>query len=211
MKKKTEYFFLFGIIMLLIFLGIFLFLKSQQPFQEHFSQTREIEVPAILEEKGIISKMSLTLKKGSGRIFFDTTEVLVSEDTEQSAKEALDFAFKFLGVNRSDFDAIIRFKADAQVVEGSSAEVSIAIAAISILENKTLKRNVMITGTLNPDGTIAPVQKTREKFKAAERAGKKLFLVPYGSSQEINTSESTTEVKEVADIREALNYFYDSL
>lgn len=92
----------------------------------------------------------------------------------------------------------------------------------------------MITGTINPDGSIGPVGGVLVKAEAAKGVGAKLFLVPVGQgvqtsyvpenqcrtigryqycttdydSQEVNiTSQAGIAVKEVSNISEALKYF----
>ncbi|MBR9682442.1 MAG: ATP-dependent protease, partial [Candidatus Aenigmarchaeota archaeon] len=61
---------------------------------------------------------------------------------------------------------------------------------ISVLEQKELKENVIITGSVNENGTIGPVGSIYEKAEAAKNNGAKLFLVPKNSSIEIETKPS---------------------
>ena len=93
----------------------------------------------------------------------------------------------------------------------------------------------MITGTINHDGSIGPVSAILEKAKVSREAGANIFLVPllqnrdviyktdehceaFGISEicttetrpiKINvTEEAGINVVEVANVEEALKYFY---
>ncbi|MCK4968741.1 MAG: hypothetical protein KAS12_06810, partial [Candidatus Aenigmarchaeota archaeon] len=48
----------------------------------------------------------------------------------------------------------------------------------------------MMTGTINHDGVIGPAGKIIEKASAAKQAGSVNFLVPLGSSSELNYTQS---------------------
>ena len=74
------------------------------------------------------------------------------------------------------------------VVGGPSAGAAITIATISVLEQTPIKDNIMITGTIQKDGTIGPVSSIYEKAVAAKENGATLFLVPKNSSIDILTN-----------------------
>jgi uncharacterized protein len=69
-----------------------------------------------------------------------------------------------------------------QAVDGPSAGAATTVATVAALENKTVKENVIITGTINEDGSIGPVGGIFAKAQAANEAGAELFLVPPGQS-----------------------------
>ena len=58
--------------------------------------------------------------------------------------------------------------------------------------NKNIRRGVVITGTINPDGSIGKVAGILEKAKAVADSGYKTFLVPKGQSK-INYYEKVVE------------------
>lgn len=150
---------------------------------------REIEMPAVLDGEGILGRITVILEEGSGRVLLDTTDILVGEDTADSARNAVDVAFNFTGKRRENYNIIFKVDADAQAIEGGSAGAAMAIALISALDNLSLRKNAIITGTLNHDGTIGPASAVPEKVKAGKEAGKKFFLVPYTQSMKIEISE----------------------
>ena len=61
-----------------------------------------------------------------------------------------------------------------------------ALSIIAGLENKTLDKNVMITGTINENGTIGQAGGVFEKALAAKSSNIQTFLVPKGQSLEHN-------------------------
>jgi len=103
------------------------------------------------------------------------------------------------------------------------------------LENKSLRKDVVITGTINHDGSIGPVKGILAKAKASKEIGAKIFLVPltqgldviyetkkhcekFGPTEFCTTEqipkrvdiskEANITIKEVATIKEALGYFF---
>jgi uncharacterized protein len=51
---------------------------------------------------------------------------------------------------------------------------------MAVLQNESLKEDVVITGTVNADGTIGQVGGILEKAQAAKDIGASLLLVPIG-------------------------------
>jgi len=78
-------------------------------------------------------------------------------DTQYSIRTAKYVAEDIANINASDIDLIYSIETNASVIEGQSAGAALTIATIAILENKTLKSDVIITGTINPDGSIGSV------------------------------------------------------
>ncbi|RLF12883.1 MAG: hypothetical protein DRJ62_01510 [Thermoprotei archaeon] len=68
------------------------------------------------------------------------------------------------------------------VVDGPSAGAAVAVLASSLLLNVDLRKDVVITGTIDENGNIGRVGGILYKGEAAARAGAKIFLVPKGQS-----------------------------
>jgi uncharacterized protein len=66
----------------------------------------------------------------------------------------------------------------AQLIGGESAGAAAAILAIAALENKGLKDEAVITGTIEEDGTIGKIGGVLEKTRAVHDAGYRNFLIP---------------------------------
>ena len=63
---------------------------------------------------------------------------------------------------------------------GPSAGAALTIATIAALKHDSIRSDVVITGTINADGTIGQIGGVLEKAQAAKDIGAKLFLVPVG-------------------------------
>lgn len=151
------------------------------------AQVRFIKAPAISSDgAGVITELEVEVRDGRGRILV-TTEPLVGVDTQNSEKTAVHVAQNYTGINLDDKDIIFTFFADVNLVDGPSAGAGMATATIAALTNKTLNPKVMITGAINPDGTIGTVGGILRKAKVVADAGATTFLIPKG--QRIQTEQ----------------------
>ncbi|MCD6403463.1 MAG: hypothetical protein J7K98_04005 [Candidatus Aenigmarchaeota archaeon] len=199
------------------------------------SRVVEIKIPAVDNEgNGVMATLKVEVIPGRGRALTNINQILFWVDTQHSIRTALRVAQNITKVDLSKYDVIYSIETNASVIEGPSAGAAITIATIAALTNKTLNKNVTITGTINHDGSIGPVGGIVAKGKAAKKYGMKLFLVPLGQSyqtvyQEVKHCEKygfmtfcTTEIKpkkvdvakeigievrEVENVQEALKYF----
>lgn len=144
---------------------------------------RKMSVPAVTAEvKGVLTEIEVELVPGKGRILFNA-EPFAGIQTQNSERVAQAVAQNFTGKNLSDKDIIITFRAPAVSIDGPSAGAAMAILLISAIENKPIRNDASITGTIQPDGTIGPVGGVFAKAEAAHNASFKYFLIP--RSQEI--------------------------
>lgn len=194
----------------------------------------KINVPAVDENgKGVSTALVVEAKPGEGRVLTDINHILFFTDTQNSIQIARDVAQNITGVNTSRIDLFYEIETNASVVGGPSAGAALTVATVAALENRTPNSSVMITGTIEPDGSIGPVGAIEEKANASREAGAVLFLVPIGQgiqttytpvkrctqtdswtyceiryvAQETNVSSIGIQVKEVANMEEALKYF----
>jgi uncharacterized protein len=200
--------------------------------QERFVK---IYVPAVDSEgKGVATVLKVGIKPGSGKVLVDINNILFWLDTQQSIQTAKKVAQEITKADLSKFDLIYSLDINATVVEGPSAGAAISIATIAAIEGKDLNNKVMITGTINPDGSIGAVGGIIPKAQAAKEVGANTFLVPSGQGTQVSylpeekceqigyfTFCTTTykkkvenvgksvgiEVVEVRNIREAMKYF----
>ncbi|RLG13485.1 MAG: hypothetical protein DRN66_04100, partial [Candidatus Nanohalarchaeota archaeon] len=162
--------------------------SALSPFYEN---TVRMKLPAVMiDGTGIMTTALLKITEGEGNIFFNFNNVLISPDTEQSIRNAINVASDVTGVSTGNLDFYFTLSnINASMLEGSSAGAAFCIAVISALENKSLNHDVILTGSLNHDGTIGLVSGIKEKAIIARKTGAKLFLVPYGLSKELNFTE----------------------
>jgi uncharacterized protein len=189
---------------------------------------------------GVISTITVSIQgNGSGRVFVDTLP-LTDVDMQGSARLAVKVASALVSTGTQphldpgtcDFFFVVR--TTSPMIGGPSAGAIMTVAVISLLENWTLDNRTVMTGMINPDGSIGPIGGIPYKIDAAYSVGATRFLIPKGQmtytemvteSQIINgiTWENTypitrnvseyaqtnynMKVFEVEDINDALLYF----
>ena len=89
-------------------------------------------------------------------------------------------------------------------VSGSSGGLMFALHIYGALHGVRAGEPVAGTGTIALDGTVGPIEGTRQKLIAAERAGAKIFLVPVANYAEI-AHENGIRIVPVATFAQALD------
>ena len=194
-----------------------------------------LNAPAVDNQgNGVVTQLRVEARPGSGRTLVDINGILFFVDTQNSIQTARAVAENYTHTNLSDVDLVYSVETNASVIEGPSAGAALTISTIAALEGKQLNHNVVITGTINPDGTIGPVGGIAAKVNASKDVGASLFLVPEGQGSQTTYTPvqncqqigmityCTTEykaskidmskdfgidVKEVNSIQDALPYF----
>ena len=209
------------------------FVSAQQIPAEGFES--KINLAAVDNKgNGVVTPMTAEVKQGSGKILINIDKLNYWTDTQQSMQTARAVAEKITGVDAKKLDLIYSIKTEnATLVGGPSAGAALTVATIAALQNKTLPTDIMITGTIEEDGSIGKVGGVIQKAAAAKAIGAKLFLVPKGEGTQVYTKpeENCTraagfvfcetnykrvevsvgesvgiEVKEVSTIEEAMGY-----
>ena len=140
-----------------------------------------IQAPAVDPDgKGVLAQIDVRARPGSGEILANIDKILFWVDTQHSIRTARKTAENLTGLDLDGYDLIYSITANASVIEGPSAGAAITIATIAALENKTPNPRVMITGTVEENGTVGSAGGLIEKAKAAKEAGAILFLIPEG-------------------------------
>jgi len=186
---------------------------------------------------GVISTVTVTIQSnGSGRVFVDTLP-LTQVDMQGSARLAVKVASSLVkndencDVDPSKFDYFFVVRTSSPVIGGPSAGGIMTVATISLLENWEMDNRTVMTGMINPDGSIGPIGGIPQKIDAANSVGATHFLIPKGQGTYtemvattvngwITTVKPVTRniadyamdnygitVTEVADVNEALNNF----
>lgn len=143
---------------------------------------------------GMISRLTAEIMPGAGRVLVDT-HPLVGFDFQYADRTAVKVASKLTGYALDDdgeglegadvlflVSTLTGESVEIQSIDGPSAGAATTVATIAALGNKIVKENIVITGTINEDGSIGPVRGIFQKAQAAHEAGAQLFLVPKGQS-----------------------------
>ena len=187
----------FGIVIVSFFILSVIFSTNEITTQSSYKQVIQtqaitlnsvtINVPAVDDQgNGVTAKLKVQAIPGEGRILTNINEILFWVDTQYSIRVAETVAQNVTNANLSKFDLIYTIETNASVIEGGSAGAALTIATIAVLQNKTLPSDVMITGTINPDGTIGPIGGVIAKATASKSVGAKLLLVPKGQGDQVN-------------------------
>lgn len=144
------------------------------------------------DNTGVVTYATIELRPGKGRVLINTNP-FVEPDTQFSAETAVKVASAYTKKSVKDKDVILTFEADTRLVGGPSAGAAMAVAAISAIENKTISSEVVMTGTIEEDGSIGQVGGVLEKAEAAAKNGVKVFLVPEGEAKLRYYEARTTE------------------
>ncbi|RMD45965.1 hypothetical protein D6829_00840 [Candidatus Pacearchaeota archaeon] len=153
---------------------------ESKPFQV---VEKSIPIVAVSSEgKGVVSNLKVKIIPGNNNVLINTNPFLEA-DIQYSANKAVAVA-KLNSDYDYDKDFIFDFEAKgAQLIGGESAGAAIAIVTMAALQGKAIKNDSVITGTINPDGSIGRIGGVMEKAKAVADAGYKYFLVPKGQAK----------------------------
>lgn len=164
--------------------------EKQLELEESRAVRMKLPAVSVTNNTGVSAFLDVTIIPGTGKIFANLNNVLVSPETQHSARLAARIASNLTKTSINKVDIIYDLYADATILEGPSAGAAFTIATMAALQNRSLRQDIMVTGTVNHDGTIGPAGKIYEKSLAAKNAGAILFLVPVGTSIDINYTEN---------------------
>ncbi len=149
-----------------------------------------VRVPAVDENgEGVSTLLMVKAEPGTGKTLVDIDSLLFWVDTQNSIRMAKLVAENVTGLDTDKYDMTFSIAANASLIGGESAGAALALASIAALKGEDLRQDVMITGTINHDGTIGPIGGVLEKAQAAESVGATTFLVPLLQSSEITYLE----------------------
>jgi uncharacterized protein len=196
----------------------------------------KMHLPAVdTEGNGVNTILTVEATPGSGRTLTDIDNLLFWADTQHSMRIARRVAENITGKKVENYNIVYTIEANASLIGGPSAGAALTVATIAALEGRELRENVMITGSINHDGSIGPVTAILEKASASKDIGAEIFLVPLAQSRdviyettehcevfghtEICTTEtkprkieveqeSGIEIREVGTVQDAMLYFF---
>lgn len=147
--------------------------------------------------QGSILKITVEVRDGTGLVLVNTA-IPTGVDFQSSAHTAVMVAQNVTGVDLSKKDVIFSVSSgnnqDLQAVDGGSAGGAMTVLLVSELLGKQINNQVLMTGTIQPDGTIGQIGEADVKADAAGQYGAKIFLVPQG--QAVSSVQNCSEKNE---------------
>jgi len=129
-----------------------------------------------------------TAMKGKGGL---TLTGQLGDVMKESATAALSFIranAETIGISKDffeDVDLHIHVPSGAIPKDGPSAGVTILTALVSLLTNRTVKKDLAMTGEITLRGTVLPIGGVKEKVLAAHRAGIKTIILPQWNKKDL--------------------------
>ena len=155
---------------------------KQVVVSEGFFQRTQLE--------GLVMNITVDIRDGRGLVLVNT-EIPAGVDFQTSARTAVRVAQQHANADLSGKDIIFSITSNGdneeseeelRAVDGPSAGAAMTLLLISELQSKEIDGTILVTGTIEPDGTIGAVGGVPEKALAAGEYGAKTLLVPSGEA-----------------------------
>src|SRR6185312_12773036 len=134
---------------------------------------------------GTVLKITVEIRDGTGLVLVNTA-IPTGVDFQTSARTAVMIAQKYTNFDLSKKDVIFSISSgnqqELQAVDGGSAGGAMTVLLISDISGKPINNKVLMTGTIEDDGSIGKIGGVSEKADAAGKYGAKIFLVPIGQA-----------------------------
>ncbi len=138
---------------------------------------------------GVTANLTVMVKQGNGDVWVDTMP-LTKLETQVSARMAREVACELINVDCSKLDFYYKIRSSSSLIGGPSAGAMMTACTLSALTGVKINKSVVITGTINPDGSIGPVGLV--DVKASVLPPNYLLLTPIGES--VNDSVSVGNI-----------------
>jgi uncharacterized protein len=148
----------------------------------------------------------MLLKPGYGGMFLDVSEKTFGTDLQESMPLIRDYAQAFTEKNLMYKDVVVKIDFTGRNVQGTSGSAAMAVGLIAMLQDIKLKNDTVLTGVLNPDGTLDQVNSLNLKISVAKNLGVREILIPKVECSSVNESITGITVTCVNSVREALKY-----
>jgi len=132
-----------------------------------------------IEATAMKGKKGLTLTGQLGDVMKESATAALSFIRTNAASLRIDEAFF------ENSDIHLHVPAGAIPKDGPSAGVTMLTALVSLLSQKTIRKNLAMTGEITLRGQVLPVGGVKEKVLAAHRAGIKTIVMPKWNEKDL--------------------------
>ncbi len=150
---------------------------------------------------GEILNVEVTVLAGSGRLELTGNLGDIMKESARAAESYIRSRTKELCIDPDFYknnDIHIHFPEGAVPKDGPSAGITIAVALISALTGRAVRRDVAMTGEITLRGRILPIGGLKEKTMAAFRYGIKTVVIPLENEPDLEEIDPT--------VKNALNF-----
>jgi len=144
---------------------------------------KHYSVAVTQEHVGIVLPVQVDIiPDGEGVVSIDVKNVQYETGFQEAVRKAVKVASDYTDVSVSDKDIIITVVNDNNnrliTIDGGSAGALITAMIASVLSGEEMNSSVLITGSINSDGTVGNIGGLSEKADAAAEFGADTLLVP---------------------------------
>ena len=139
-------------------------------------------VPAVVGNEGGLVNVSMSLIPGEGDVYASVYP-RTGLSTQESILEAVSYAAKASGRDER-CSLIVDFGKSASEIDGPSAGAAMGVMAYALFEGRDMRKDTVITGTIDQAGNVGPVGGLYEKARGAAQMGAKYFITPVESLYE---------------------------
>ncbi|MBP7709968.1 MAG: endopeptidase La [Rickettsiales bacterium] len=184
--------------------------------KRHFGMAKEHDAIGVVtglaytEYGGDLLDIEVLKFEGAGKIQATGT---LGEVMKESAHIALSYArsvakdFKIDSKKFNKFDFHIHVPEGATPKDGPSAGVALAVALVSVLTDKPIKKDIAMTGEITLTGKVLEIGGLKEKLLAALRGGIKTVLIPQANKKDLQDMPkevlNSLTIKPISRIEEA--------
>ncbi len=104
----------------------------------------------------------------------------VGTDWKAGVKQAVLAATRALGIEGRDWVVTVKNRSYNSVTEGQSASAAVAVGIMAAWRRDTVRHDAVMTGQIEPDGSIRQVGRVPAKVEAAIKEGFRTILIPRG-------------------------------
>jgi ATP-dependent Lon protease len=192
------------------FLGVRIFERSETSNRD---QVGVVTGLAWTEAGGECMTIEAITMPGSGDYKYTGSLGDVMEESIEAAVSYAKANAKDLDIQRSIFDQTnfhVHVPDGGTPKDGPSAGIAMVTAIVSALSKKPVRHDVAMTGEVTLSGRVLPIGGLKEKMLAAQRAGKKVIIIPKANEKDLKEIpelyKKSLNIIPVSNVRDVLKH-----